>query len=207
MNELVEMKETMTSIEIGKLTGKEHKNVTRDITVMFNGLEIDTLKFERISKDSMNRDRKIYNLPKRECLILVSGYNVKMRAAIIDRWQELEKAQPQMTQLEMLAQGFAKMAEIENQQKETDHRLTNIEERQNRMDGATGYRTVLAHNKIMGRKMSLSESNKLGRGCSKCCKKRGIAIGRIPDERFGMVNSYPINILDEAIAWLFNGRK
>lgn len=43
---------TMTSLEIARLTEKEHKNVIRDIEKMFNELSIDRLKFEHISKDS-----------------------------------------------------------------------------------------------------------------------------------------------------------
>lgn len=83
---------TMTSLEIARLTEKEHKNVIRDIEKMFNELSIDRLKFEHISKDSYWRDNKCYNLDKELTLTLVSGYNVKLRQAIIRKWSELEGA-------------------------------------------------------------------------------------------------------------------
>lgn len=85
---------TMSSREIAELTGKRHDNVLRDIEKMAKDLEIlDRLKFE-VSEEINNLgfpvQRKVYKLNKEETLILVSGYNIKMRAAIIQRWQELE---------------------------------------------------------------------------------------------------------------------
>lgn len=82
----------MTSREIANLTGKAHDNVLRDVRNMLADLEKDVLSFEAMSPDSYGRQQKVYALPKRETLIVVSGYNVAMRAAIIDRWQELEAA-------------------------------------------------------------------------------------------------------------------
>ncbi len=57
---------TMSGREIATLTGKEHKNVKRDVEVMIKDIGGDALKFERIYKDSVNRDHTEYLLPKRE---------------------------------------------------------------------------------------------------------------------------------------------
>lgn len=54
-------------------------------------LGINSAEFTAQYKDSIGRSLVMFNLPKRETLILVSGYSVTMRARIIDRWQELEQ--------------------------------------------------------------------------------------------------------------------
>lgn len=86
---------TMSSLQIAEITGKPHRNVTGDIARILAEAEIDEQGFLRIYKDSYNREQKCYLLPRRECDLVVSGYSVKYRLAIIDRWHELEaKQQP-----------------------------------------------------------------------------------------------------------------
>lgn len=83
---------TMTSVEIAKLTGKEHRSVLRDIRVMFEELEIDLHRFVQIEKFANNREREIYALPEEECMILVSGYSTKLRQIIVKEWMALKNA-------------------------------------------------------------------------------------------------------------------
>lgn len=87
---------TMTSREIAELTGKRHDNVMADIRKMLVELNGDAglLTFQDTQVNEQNgQSYPIFRLPKRETLILVSGYSVEMRARIIDRWQELEEQQ------------------------------------------------------------------------------------------------------------------
>lgn len=84
---------TMSSIVIAELVGKRHDNVIRDIRAML--LELHgaggDLRFEETHQNKQNGQYyPCFHLPKRECLILVSGYSIELRARIIDRWQELE---------------------------------------------------------------------------------------------------------------------
>lgn len=84
---------TMSSLEISERTGKEHRNVMRDIRIMLTELygEGGVLSFEHTHRNPQNgQEYPIFRLPQRECLILVSGYSIELRARIVDRWQELE---------------------------------------------------------------------------------------------------------------------
>lgn len=88
MTNLITQQQTMSSKEIAELTGKRHDHVLVDIRKMLS--EIGSPEKSGQYKDSTNRTLPMLLLDKDEVLCLVSGYNVKMRMAIIKRWQELE---------------------------------------------------------------------------------------------------------------------
>lgn len=84
----------MTSREIAEITGKQHKNVKRDIESMLAELLEDTLKFERIYFDTMNRQQTEYHLDREHTECLITGYSAILRMKVIKRLHELEESQP-----------------------------------------------------------------------------------------------------------------
>jgi phage antirepressor YoqD-like protein len=84
---------TMSSLDIAAVTGKEHANVLKDIRRTLEEAGIDAVKFNGVYSGGNGELRPCYNLPRRECDLVVSGYSVKYRLAIIDRWHELESKQ------------------------------------------------------------------------------------------------------------------
>ena len=80
----------MSSLEIAKLTGKNHAHVMRDIrSLLEQGVAESNFGLGSYS-DANGQNRPCYNLTKKGCLILASGYDAKPRERIIDRWEELE---------------------------------------------------------------------------------------------------------------------
>ena len=84
----------MTSLEIAKLTGKQHKNLMRDIRNMEPAwVKIAGLKFELGSYEDANGQlRPCYQLTKTECLYIATKFNDEARAKLVLRWEELEMA-------------------------------------------------------------------------------------------------------------------
>jgi len=90
--------QTMTSLEIAELTGKQHKNLMRDIRNMEPAWEkICGLKFELTSRTIVQpnggtREVPCYQLTKTECLYIATKFNDEARAKLVLRWEELEMA-------------------------------------------------------------------------------------------------------------------
>ena len=96
--DLILKKETMSSLEIAELTGKRHADVMRDVR---NLLEqgVNERNFALVDyTDAKGEKRPCYELTKKGCLILASGYDAKLRERIIDRWEELETKERQSVQ-------------------------------------------------------------------------------------------------------------
>ena len=70
----------MSTLEIAGQPGRAHKNVLADARRILSELDIQSAKFSADYKDARGRSQEVMNLPKRECLILVSSYSVEMRA-------------------------------------------------------------------------------------------------------------------------------
>ncbi len=87
-----EKKMCITSLQIAEQTGKEHKNVLTSIRDMLDGLEIGRLKFEHSYLNSQNKEQPMFILPEREAMILASGYDIRLRAMIVDAF--MSPAQP-----------------------------------------------------------------------------------------------------------------
>ncbi len=64
---------TMTSREIAELTGKQHKDVLYDIRKMLDDLGLTSADFSADLPDAYGRLQPAFQLPKRECLILVTS--------------------------------------------------------------------------------------------------------------------------------------
>jgi phage antirepressor YoqD-like protein len=84
-------RQVMSSREIAELTGKQHKNVKRDIASMLADLKKDALSFERIYLDGQNRNQTEYLLDREHTDCLLTGYSAPLRMAVVRRWRELEE--------------------------------------------------------------------------------------------------------------------
>lgn len=101
-NQLVAVAQTMTSLQIAEVSGRQHKDVLRAIRTMEPAWEkITGRKFALSVKikelaNGVKIETPYYELTYDECLYIAAKFNDETRAKLVLRWEELEsgKAEP-----------------------------------------------------------------------------------------------------------------
>lgn len=100
--DLILFKQTMSSLEIAELAGKQHNDVLKAIRAMEPAWEkVTEGKFSLSEyRDSTGRALPCYELNYQECMYIASKFNDETRAKLVLRWNALEtgKAEPMIYQ-------------------------------------------------------------------------------------------------------------
>ena len=95
---IVNLQQTMTSLEIAELTGKQHKHVMEAIRKMEPawvktcGSNFRLTSRTIVQPNGGTREVPCYQLTKTECLYIATKFNDEARAKLVLRWEELERA-------------------------------------------------------------------------------------------------------------------
>lgn len=102
-----------------------------------------------------------------------------------------------VSELDLIIQSAQAMKKIKAKQIEHDQRLQILEAKTHQNSGETGYWTISAWCRLNNLTLSLENAKHKGRQASRLSTKWGVSVSRVPDERFGSVNSYREDVLEE----------
>ena len=203
----------MTSTEIALLTGKRksdiHVDIKQQLLLGLYGIDGGDFHHEQIQGLMIVLDNRGYwsevNLDRYHTDILVSGYEVKYRAAIVKRWHELEEvARKGISNTRMLANIAVQMADAEERQLALEAENARLKGQMNIVEAKadavlsqSGWYSILGFAKLHGLSVTTAQASTYSRGVNRLCSRDSIVRQETKDPRFGTVFIYPEDHITE----------
>lgn len=108
---------------------------------------------------------------------------------------KVEIKQKPLTPAEFLLQQAQLMVEMESRVTEVEKDVKRLEHNQRRTI-TSNHLTIIAYANMKGISPKHYNSSVMGRKATKICKAEGLLIGKIVDSKYGLVNTYPEDVLD-----------
>ncbi|KJZ11107.1 hypothetical protein TW86_13420 [Halomonas sp. S2151] len=177
------------------------------------------LGFDEIQGLSIDRDeegRKVgYSLDRYHTETLVTGYDVKRRAAVIKRWYALETGAAQpiaakpasraeliLQQAQALVEHERRLEDLEREQEDQRRKMRETECQLRAITEGEEFFTVSAYCSLHGYPVSSEAASKIGKAASAVCRDRGLPTGKAKHPRFGTVKTYPREALKQAAPFM-----
>ena len=188
----------MTSLEVAEITGKEHKSILRDIRDEIEKLESQRIFTEHIFVPSEYQDRTgrtlpMYILTREGVLQLAARYDAVVRFKLIEKVSQpakvLSPVQQLLAQAQILVEMDSRVEAVEQGVRRLEHNC--------RRTITSNQLTVIAYANMKGIRPDEYNSSVVGRKATKLCKERNVLVGKVVDSIYGLINTYPEEILDE----------
>lgn len=115
--------------------------------------------------------------------------------AVEKQWRESKAKTP----AEMLLESAKQLVEHERRMKVVEDRVDMIEAK---IQNDVQFCSIMGYANLKGVTVNLRQAVKYGKGATKLCKDLGVQMGVVHDPRFGKVNTYPKEVLDEVFEGL-----
>ena len=115
----------------------------------------------------------------------------------------MTSAQYLLQQAQWMVEAENRMNNIENDVAQTNQSIGNMKkditriEHNERRTVTSNHLTVIAYANMKGIKPNTYNSSVMGRKATKVCRIRGLLTGTVVDSKYGLINTYPLEVLDE----------
>ena len=217
-----------TSLLVAETFEKEHRNVLKSIRKLMSATNVAVAQMfdETTYVNEQGKEQPMFFMNRDGFTLLAMGFSgekaLKFKVDYINAFNKMEAelksqqtkqlsaAESLLQSVQLLVAHERQLAILEHNQKNMQGAISSLYDKvygmqfetdmvkqklNNEIDRYTVIGYCSAHNIPMTRK----EAAIIGGTCSRMCKKRNIPLESIADPRFGKVNTYPSELIAEAI--------
>lgn len=164
------------------------------------GLTIQNIKMIFITESNLYKAIMQSRKPEAE---IFTDWIVEEVIPSIKKTGKYELEQKSLSPAQYLLQQAQWMVEAENRMNNIETEMTGINKQISRIEHnerrtiTSNHLTVIAYANMKGIKPNSYNSSAIGRKATKICRTRGLITGTVVDSKYGLINTYPLEVLDE----------
>ena len=217
-----------TSLLVAETFEKEHRNVLKSIRKLMSATNVAVAQMfdETTYVNEQGKEQPMFVMNRDGFTLLAMGFSGekalefkvkyinafnKMEAELkSQQTKQLSAAESLLQSVQLLVAHERQLAILEHNQKNMQGAISSLYDKvygmqfetdmvKQKLNNEIDRYTVIGYCSAHNIPMTLTEASIIGGMCSRMCKKRKIFVESIADPRFGKVNTYPSELIAEAI--------
>ena len=217
-----------TSLLVAETFEKEHRNVLKAIRKLMTATNVAVAQMfdETTYVNEQGKEQPMFVMNRDGFTLLAMGFSGekalefkvkyinafnKMEAELkSQQTKQLSAAESLLQSVKLLVAHERQLAILEHNQKNMQGAISSLYDKvygmqfqtnmiEQKLNNEIDRYTVIGYCSAHNIPMTLKEASIIGGACSRMCKKRKIFVESIADPRFGKVNTYPSELIAEAI--------